>query len=329
MSQKKPQTESYFLIDADEYHTISQLKDKCAVLEKQLAEALKYKDLAASANEKHLHARIGSLQEELNKNKNQNQQKISSETYDPNSQEQIGSGNSGLTTVETLPETESVNPADSYYVNLLKAKNDQDFRKTLVTAFEQFISCHKPNGSPLEFKVDQCGSGVPDDLTPILPIPIESDTVASTGTNLNHPESEELTDRQGSQDNLDSFNDKLVSLVPSTSRHKALKLLAELKNYTNEFSVDSSGSITLNGKLIPNSNFYEIFPLLYKRQEKKRDKGSVLSMVVNELASLGLGHLIQRSFSAGLIPRGQKYLKDRNSVKTGISGNWYYLGQNE
>jgi hypothetical protein len=327
MSQKKPHTESYFLIDADEYHTISQLKDKCAVLEKQLAEALKYKDLAASATEKHLHARIGSLQEELNKH--QNQQKTSSETYDPDSQDQIGSGNSSLAKVETLPVTDTVNFTESCHVNLLKAKNDQDFRRTLVTAFEQFLSGQKPSVSTSHSEVDQCGSGIPSDVTPILPTPIDSDSVASTASNLNQPESEEITDSQDSQNNLDSFNEKLVSLVPPTSRPKAAKLLAELKNYTNEFSVDSSGSITLNGQLIPDSNFYEIFPLLYQRQEKKRDKGSVLSLVVNELASLGLGHLIQRSFLAGLIPRGQKYLKDRNSVRANISGKWYYLGQHE
>lgn len=327
MSQKKPHTESFFLIDADEYHTISQLKDKCAGLEKQLAEALKYKDLAASATEKHLHARIGSLQEELNKH--QNQQKTSSENYEPDSQDQIGSGNSGLNQVETLPVTDSVNPSESCYVNLLKAKNDQEFRKTLVTAFEEFLTGQKPSGSSLHSKVDQCGSGIPNDLTPILATPIESDSVASTASNLNHPESEELSDNQHLHDNLDSFSEKLVSLVPPTSRPKAAKLLAELKNYTNEFSVDSSGSITLNGQLIPNSNFYEIFPKLYERQEKKRDKGSVLSLVVNELASLGLGHLIQRSYLAGLIPRGQKYLKDRNSVRADIKGKWYYLGQDE
>jgi len=117
--------------------------------------------------------------------------------------------------------------------------------------------------------------------------------------------------------------------VPSASRAKATKLLSELRNFESDFSYDTSGSITLNGTTLPNTSFYDLFPLLFKRQEKKRPKDSPLSLVVNELISLGLGHLINRSFSAGLLPRGQKYLKDRESVRKNLKGNWYYLGKDD
>lgn len=338
MALKKGRLESFYLIDADEYQTISELKAKCAELEKKLSEALKYKDLAASANESHLHAKIGSLQEELKKHKGQT---VSSEIFEPNSQDQVGSGfvNPGC-----VPSTSNsfcsldlnVNPTDCA---VSSANSDIDFRRGLVAAFEQFLKSQAAanKNSQLQSSVnsipvkDQTGLGVTDDLTPTLPIPVASPTSNVTGNSedLSSEVAARVPDDNLSNATLDGVDERLVSSVPSSSRPKAIKLLSELKNYSQSFSYDESGSIKINGRLIPNSNFYEIFPSLYQRQQNKRPNDSALSLVVNEIASLGLSHLIQRSFSAGLLPRGQKYLKDREAAKNSINGDWYYLGLND
>jgi hypothetical protein len=342
MSVKRGHFESFYLIDADEYQTISELKSKCDELEKKLTEALKYKDLAATAHQSHLHAKIGSLQEELKKHKNQT---VSSETFEPNSQEQVGSGfdnasfaSSSLNGPFSLDL--NVKPNDSSLNDscLLSASTDVDYRKELVAAFEQFLKSQATaahtnekqsllNSEPI---VDQKGLGVTDDLTPVLPLPL-----ASPDTNLtsqNEPIKLEVAARvpevEDSTNTLSSVTERLISSVPSSSRPKAIQLLSQLKNHTQDFSFDQSGSIKINGKQIPNSNFFDIFPALYQRHQSKRPKDSALSMIVNELASLGLSHLIQRSFSAGLLPRGHKYLKDRETAKKSIPPNWYYLGLN-
>jgi len=320
MSHKKVHTECFYLIDADEYETITQLREKCAQLEKRLAEALKYKDLSASAQESELHAKIGSLKEQLKQHT-----KVTSETYEPNSKEQVGSG----VTIE--PESNKLATIDSSAA-VLQARSDNEFRKTLVTAFEQFLSSKSSSNYTavhLDPKTEQTGSGVTDDLTPTLPL-IEnpSSQLSNDSTETKSNVAARVPETAKSSLEVTSYEDKLLSSVPPTSRPKAQKLLTELKNFQDNLSYNDSGTITLNGHTLPNANFYEIFPLLYQ-QSKKRPKDSALSLVVNELASLGLGHLIQRSFSAGLLPRGQKYLKDRQSVRQKLNGDWYYLGDNE
>jgi len=334
MSHKKPQTESFFLIDADEYKTISELKEKCSELEKKLAEALKYKNLAASAHESHLHAKIGTLEEELKKHRSQ---KVSSEIYQPESQEQVGSGNTTHNENEctSISLQNSVNSGsedksiESHQQTLLQASNDAEFRKTLVTAFERFLKTQTCNvNSPSTLKIDQSGSGVTEDLTPTLPIPT-TDNQAQTLPGQSVEDEVKSPQTNNTNNESGNSNEQLLLSVPSASRAKATKLLSELRNFESDFSYDTSGSITLNGTTLPNTSFYDLFPLLFKRQEKKRPKDSPLSLVVNELISLGLGHLINRSFSAGLLPRGQKYLKDRESVRKNLKGNWYYLGKDD
>lgn len=334
MSQKKVH-EAFFLIDANEYQTISELRDKCSQLEKQLSDALKYKDLERSAHESHLHTKIGTLQQELNKHKSQ---KVTNEIFEPNAQEQIGSGSaddsSSKSTANTSQSTlayeltqEPNQGNELSQLNQLQATNDDEFRKKLVAAFEQFLSS-KTSHQRSSFVDQQSGSGVTEDLTPTLPIT----DIDSSSLNLSgqiNPSTSNQSVPGVEEDNVGSFDEKLISSVPSTSRQKASKLLNELKNHQTDILFDPSGSITINGKTLPNGNIYEIFPLLYRRQEKKRPKDSPLSLVVNELASLGLSHLIQRSFSAGLLPRGQKYLQDRDSARKNIKGNWYYLGQDD
>ena len=50
MSKKKPETQAFFLIDADEYKSFAQLKQQNSELERQLSEALKYKRVSDSAH---------------------------------------------------------------------------------------------------------------------------------------------------------------------------------------------------------------------------------------------------------------------------------------
>ena len=339
MSYKKGHLESFYLIDADEYQTISELRNKCSQLEKKLADALKYQDLATSAKETHLHAKIGSLQEELKKHKSQ---KVTSETYEPNTAEQVGSGFDDTACASTSSQSSVISSPSQIpsAEGSILTSSDDDFRKTLLASFERFLSAQLTQGQIVNFpkpNIDQRGSGVTDDLTPTLPISVASPAQNSAGPGeIKHLEetgepkvAAQVPETKEATNSLNDVDERLVMSVPASSRPKAIKLLSELKNIPSEFSFDNTGSITINGKVVPNANFFEIFPSLYQHQKKKRPIDSALSVIVNELASLGFGHLIQRSFTAGLLPRGQKYLKDRQSAKGDIAGNWYYLGQND
>lgn len=314
MSQKRSPTEAYFLIDADEYKTFTELKEKCAELEKQLAEALKYKRLASSVHQTHLETKIGDLEAQLKKHKSQT---VTTETLEPSvdgAKEQIGSGLQPDLHSESVQNNVANNLSNSLFTN------DDDFRKQLTTAFELFLKTQNSgHTSLLNVAENQAGSGITDDVTPTLPLQL-AEPAGSNGQITLSEDPQEKNELQA-----ETLDDQLLSSVPSASRPKAQKLLAELKHFNSDISFDASGTVHLNGKILPDSNFYEIFPLLFKRP-KQYSSNNNLTLVVNELVSLGLGHLIQRFYTAGLTPRGKQYLKNRAATKATLKDHWYYLG---
>jgi len=203
------------------------------------------------------------------------------------------------------------------------ALGDNDFRQKLFSSFESFLKAHK---------LIQSGSGTLD-LTPRIPIPmVEQPEVKPSPENvtdldvMNHDQVVDNNDLNNGE--LDE--EKLLGLVKNRYKDKAKELLQELQRHPSEISVLSDGSITLKGQALPQANFYNIFPLLY-RPVKNHRENAALAAVVDAISSLGLGYLILRYYTAGITPKGKSYLENRREISEHLNKNtpWFYLGSND
>lgn len=298
MSDKK-KTSAFFLIDADEYKGFDELKRKNLELQKHISELMKYKTLHTSAENQHLKSKVSELEEKLKKSSSHSS--VTTETLntnDPNVS-QVGGGDLG--------SSEQTNSRDKFY-----------------EAFQAFMQKHSSN---------QTGRG--EDLTPQLPLPIPSSSGPSanlpeTGDDLK-PEQTSSTADDGGADGGDVVDDDhLANLVPTSQRKKALELLQHLKEHSSELSYDSNGLIKLNNTVLPDSNIVKIFPMLYK-PTKNYESDHNFSQVVDEIASLGLGHLILRHYTVGITPKGKNFLKNRSEIRKSLHPTlpWYYMEHHE
>lgn len=315
MASKKPKTQAFFLLDAEDYKTFQELKAKNQELEHQLTEALKYKALQSHAEHAHLRAKVSDLESKLNQD-----------------QPSASSGHGHTTSTETLeakPEQTGLGGNESIIsVNTIEPeepRSDSDLiRQQLFSAFENFLKSHK-----LHQEQSGAGSGdVGTDLTPTLPLSVkpESQGVEPSSFDVNTSDAAlpTLTEHKPVSA-LDQ--ERLLNSVPSSQKDKAQALLCQLPKYSQELSVDSSGNIQIHGHTLSDANFYDLFPMLYK-PVKSYDTNVALSSLVDELASLGLAHYILRHYSVGLLPKGKHYLKNRDEVKQAMpkSEPWYFLG---
>jgi len=161
-----------------------------------------------------------------------------------------------------------------------------------------------------------------------------SDPLPPEESSPNLISNEELLDRKTSDvsrsdvttsDNLNSMDEKLLSLVSPFRRPKATKLLNSLKHQS-DIRFDSTGLIYLNEEQLDNANIYSLFPLLFKPAQYA--KHPHLQDLVNEISTLGLGHLISRFYSAGLTPRGQNIIPERAEMHQEIKSHgrhWYKM----
>jgi len=142
-------------------------------------------------------------------------------------------------------------------------------------------------------------------------------------TDLDVMNEDQIVDHSG--DTLDE--NKLLNSVKNRFKKRAKELLTELKKYPDEISVQSDGSLNLGGKQLPDANFYSLFPLLYRPVSKHRENAT-LSALIDTVASLGLGHLILRNYTAGITPKGKNYLHGRGSLLKHLKKQtpWYFLG---
>jgi hypothetical protein len=325
MSKKNSNLAGFYLVPVDSYKTLAELRLKNEQLEKQLSESLKYKSLAATEKVAHLESQVKKLETELalHKSSKNNSAKISSQVssqhFQPTDvteqqQQQQQQQQQGGSFIDAEQKGGS-DVADSY--------DDDGFRQKLFSTFETFLRTHK---------LIQSGSGTLD-LTPRIPIPmVEQPEVKPSPENvtdldvLNKDEAQVIDNTPN--DDLDE--DKLLGSIKSRYKDKAKELLEELKKHSDEISVQSDGTITIKGEILPDANFYNIFQFLYRPVKNYRDK-EALSAVVDAIASLGLGHLILRYYTAGITPKGKGYLENRGEILNHLNKKnpWFYLGGND
>ena len=335
MSKKNSNLAGFYLVPVDSYKTLAELRLKNEQLEKQLGESLKFKSVAATEKVAQLENEIKKLQNELalHKSRKENSEKVSSQVssqrYEPpdgaanasqqqqqqQEQQQQQQGGSDISSVQQgggdIAATSSA------------LHDDNDFRQKLFSSFESFLKAHK---------LIQSGSGTLD-LTPRIPIPmVEQPEVKPSPENvtdldvMNHDQVVDNNDLNNGE--LDE--EKLLGLVKNRYKDKAKELLQELQRHPSEISVLSNGSITLKGQVLPEANFYNLFPLLYSPVKNHRENPA-LTAVVDAISSLGLGHLILRYYTAGITPKGKNYLQNRGEISEHLNKNtpWFYLGGND
>lgn len=127
----------------------------------------------------------------------------------------------------------------------------------------------------------------------------------------------------------DDFNDnydenQLLSLVPNSFKTKAKQLLEVFDERGNELTWNSSGTVFIDQVSIPQSNFFIIFPFLFKRLKPKRLPG--FEDVVEKINQMGLKELIfKRSF---MTKRHQLVHSNNVTQNNDPEQNvpWWYIG---
>lgn len=128
-------------------------------------------------------------------------------------------------------------------------------------------------------------------------------------------------DNQVFQNNLnDGFDQKyLLKRIPKRNQPQAENLLKTLSERANELTWDSSGIIYVDGRSVPNSDIFRIFPSLFKKQHPKRIKG--FEEFIEKLSLMGLSHFLP-------IKQSQIISKSKSGVTEGeVNSQWWYIGE--
>lgn len=173
--------------------------------------------------------------------------------------------------------------------------------------------------------------GLIENVPDSLPIQEASPNTIANETLLKGSESdqtESTSDKyETTSDESNNTDQKLLETVSPFRQAKAKKFLSALKEHADNFSYSSEGTIFIDGRPLENSDFFKLFPYLFKPAHFANHPN--LREVVNELATLGLGHYLSRFYTAGLSPRGKNFIHDRHTVHKQIKAlgsDWYKLG---
>lgn len=159
---------------------------------------------------------------------------------------------------------------------------------------------------------EQTGGGEANDLPPADPVEEQVDDVAE-------PAAEELGTKSTPKS---QFDDKLLlKSVPKQFKVKALKLIEALNKEAPSISWNSDGTLFIDDQSVPESNIYQIFPLLFK---KSANKPPGYINFATKIFSLGLGDLIVHGSYVKRGLNSPEFLEDSKKIK--ISDNWWYLG---
>jgi hypothetical protein len=117
-------------------------------------------------------------------------------------------------------------------------------------------------------------------------------------------------------DESDDFDEKrLLGLISNNHKKKAKELLNKFNENGHLITFNSSGVLFVNGLSIPNSNIFEIFPMLFKVVKSKNIPG--LKEILNQIDEMKLSYLIAKKTKNPTAPKNEQ-------IK--ISDNFWYLG---
>lgn len=120
----------------------------------------------------------------------------------------------------------------------------------------------------------------------------------------------------------DEFDEhQLLTLVSPKNRKNAVKLLNEFDKRANELTWNSSGVVFIDQDAVPNSNFYILFPLLFKRRLSKSNI-SGLNEVISKIHIMGLQDFI---YSSNKSNKSTPKLENQN-LDSENPIPWWYIG---
>ena len=115
----------------------------------------------------------------------------------------------------------------------------------------------------------------------------------------------------------------LLDKIPSKFRARGKQLLLAFNENPNSFSWNVDGVIFIDGDSLPLSNIFTLLPELFKYKPNKETPG--FYEVVNYLANMGLGHLINKNILKGL--RRTAPIENHKELLKYVKENpWYFLG---
>jgi len=174
---------------------------------------------------------------------------------------------------------------------------------------------------------EQTGAGA-DDLIADLPSPssdVEQDISKQYNTVTTAPPGTDVVIHKSKQSS-EIADQSLINILPGRFKTRGAKLLQSLSNFPSTLTWSNTGIVFINQLSVPNSNIYEIFPKLFKFV-KNLDSVFGLSEVINTVASLGFGSLINRQYVSGLT-RPYKIL-NQDTIFEDLKTHkyWWFLGQ--
>ena len=173
----------------------------------------------------------------------------------------------------------------------------------------------------------QHGAG-DEDLTTAFPEPesISSPVVENANALLDGSESERHESERAESES-DDIDDELLLTVTPHLRQKAKVLLTKLKEHADVLRFEKDGTIFIDDAPLSDANIFKLFPLLFKPAHYSSHPN--LQTLVNEIATIGLGHLMSRYYSAGLSPRGKNFIPNRKQLRSELKKPFWYKLSNE
>ena len=221
------------------------------------------------------------------------------------------------TSKDNLPETEvpenNDNPKSSQSGYGANAINNELIKHITNLVTQQIQSQYKlvPQSSNT-----QEGAGA-NDLIAELPSPIvETETPEFQPPSI-------IIHKSQLNDNFD--DNRLVNSVPPMFRERAKKFIKEILPYSSDVTWDSSGTIFLDQNSLPSSNIFKIFPYLFKRVKAAQSYPHLIELAT-KIASLGLGHLINKRLTLGLNRKKAVENQDFLHKQIKTAKHWWYLG---
>jgi hypothetical protein len=125
-------------------------------------------------------------------------------------------------------------------------------------------------------------------------------------------------------DENDTFDEnRLLSLVPKLYKSKAAELMTIFNSRGQELTWNSTGNVFVDQTSIPNSNIFEIFPLLYKVKKPVRKVPGLLEFI-SKLNEMGLGdYIVQKNLKKQM----SKFEAPSDHTDVNVElANWWYIG---
>jgi hypothetical protein len=152
------------------------------------------------------------------------------------------------------------------------------------------------------------------------------DLIQPVATHANIPDNtfvEPLVIKENDESNA-ILQQKLLKSIPEKLKSQATELLSELSQRPSQLTFNSDGVLFVNQIGIPETNFFQLFPMLFKKNQQKKLAG--FPELVTQIATMGLGHLISKSLTRGLLRKYKILEQDTLFNQVLTLKNWYYLG---